>query len=57
MKTCPACHDKDRKVTGCKLSRYTHHLIEWGKCEICGTWGPTSDCIHYGKLLYKKAGA
>ncbi len=56
MKICPICHDKDKKVTGCVLGIYSHHRVEWGKCEICGGWGPTSACIYYDKLRYKKAG-
>ena len=56
MKICAKCHDKDKKVTGCILGEYAHHCIVWDKCKICGMWGPTSDCIHYDKLIYKKAG-
>ena len=57
MRICAKCHGKDEKVTECKLGEYVHHLLEWRKCEICGIYNPTFECICYDKLIYKKTGA
>lgn len=47
MWVCESCHNKDKRVVGCKIPTHKHQQIKKSFCEVCDAFIELVICTAY----------